>query len=143
MDKKKLITYATYIGIGIIVLVLVFVVGKYIKSKVSGAFSQAQQDYVNSLEITNSEVHLSDAQLQALVAKLKTAFGKWGWGTDEEMVYSVFETLSTRSDLLALVKKFGVVDGHTLNEWMNKELSTSELEHIQSLLTSKGIVYVF
>ncbi len=81
--------------------------------------------------------------MQSLISKLKAAFGRWGWGTDEEAIYEVFETVNSRSDILSLIKEFGVVDGHTLTEWLNNELNASERQHLQEIIAAKGINYQF
>ena len=141
--KQQLIKYAIYALIGILVIVLVVVILKKTSKTFANAMTQKQQDYINSLEIDEGQVGLPTTQINTLVAKLKTAFGMWGAATDEDAVYDVFETINTRSELLKIISVFGVHKDHTLNEWMTKELNQKELEHVQEILESKGIVYTF
>lgn len=141
--KQQLIKYAIYTLIGILVIVLVVVILKKTRKTFTNAMTQKQQEYINSLEIDEDQVGLPTTQINTLVAKLKTAFGMWGAATDEDAVYDVFETINTRSELLKIISVFGVHKDHTLNEWMTKELNQKELEHVQEILESKGIVYTF
>ena len=141
--KQQLIKYAIYTLIGILVIVLVVVILKKTSKTFANAMTQKQQEYINSLEIDEGQVGLPTTQINTLVAKLKTAFGMWGAATDEDAVYDVFETINTRSELLKIISVFGVHKDHTLNEWMIKELNQKELEHVQEILESKGIVYTF
>lgn len=140
---KPLVKYGSYALIALIVVIVIVAVIKIAKRFLSDELTEAQLQHINANEIVTSEVSLPRTELNALVAKLKTAFGAYGWGTDEDGVYEVFETLNTRSDVLSLINAFGVVDGHTLVEWINKELNASEIEHIQEILKTKGIVYQF
>lgn len=141
--KQQLIKYAIYTLIGILVIVLVVVILKKTSKTFANAMTQKQQEYINSLEIDENQVGLPTTQINTLVAKLKTAFGIWGAATDEDAVYDVFETINTRSELLKIISVFGVHKDHTLNEWMTKELNQKELQHVQEILESKGIVYTF
>lgn len=141
--KQQLIKYAVYAVLAILVIVIVIVILKKTSKTFVNAMTEKQQEYINSLEIDETEIQLPTAQINTLVSKLKQAFGKYGWGTDEEMVYEVFETINNRSELLKLISEFGVYEDHTLNEWMNKELNNEELAHVQEILEIKGIVYTF
>ena len=141
--KQQLIKYGIYTLIGIIVIVLVVVILKKTSKTFANAMTQKQQEYINSLEIDEGQVGLPTTQINTLVAKLKTAICMWGAATDEDAVYDVFETINTRSELLKIISVFGVHKDHTLNEWMTKELNQKELEHVQEILESKGIVYTF
>lgn len=141
--KQQLIKYGIYTLIGILVIVLVVVILKKTSKTFANAMTQKQQEYINSLEIDEGQIGLPTTQINTLVAKLKTAFGMWGAATDEDAVYDVFETINTRSELLKIISVFGVHKDHTLNEWMTKELNRKELEHVQEILESKGIVYTF
>lgn len=135
--------YGIYAVIAIIIVITLVFIYKITKKFLTNELNAAQQEHINSKEIDTKEITIPRSELNNLVAKLKTAFGSYGYATDEKMVYSVFETLNSRSDVLALANAFGIVDDHTLAEWMNKELTNSELEHVQEILSSKGIVYQF
>ena len=140
---KPLIKYGSWALIALIVVIVAAIIVKIAKRFLTDELTQAQMEHINANEINANEVTIPKTEMNSLVAKLKTAFGSYGWATDEDAVYDVFESLNSRSDVLSLINACGVVDGHTLVEWMNKELDSDELEHIQNILTSKGIVYQF
>lgn len=143
MDKKILIKYGSYALLALLIVVVIVAIIRISKKFLTSELTAAQQEHINSKEIIESEVTLPKTEMQSLVAKLKTAFGRWGLGTDEDAVYDVFEALNSRSDVLSLINAFGVYKDHTLSEWVTKELSSSELEHVQEILSSKGIVFTF
>lgn len=130
-------------GIAVVSIIVIVLLWNWLKAKLSDTMTEAQLNEVNKLEITPTDVTVTGSQMQSLISKLKAAFGRWGWGTDEDAIYEVFETVNSRSDILTLIKEFGVVDGHTLTEWLNKELNTSERDHLQQIIAAKGINYQF
>lgn len=141
--KKQLIKYAVIIIAVIAVIVTAIVLWKKFKSNIEDGITEKQLEHINSLEIDDTQISIPQTEMNNLVAKLKTAFGKYGWGTDEQIVYDVFECINNRDELLSLITAFGVHESHTLTEWMNKELNYKELAHVQEILSSKGIVYTF
>ena len=143
MNKQLLIKYGIWAAIALVAVVAVIIIYNKTKSKIQDKVTEKQLDKLTELEIDEEDVTIMPTTINNLVAKLKTAFGAWGYATDEDAIYEVFEEMDTRSDVLKLVNTFGVHKGHTLNEWMNKELSYSELEHVQEILQAKGIVYTF
>ncbi len=142
IDLNMLKKYGIYAGIAVLVVIAVIVIYKVSKKFLVNELTAAQQEHINSKEIDQSQVTLPQTEMGNLVAKLRIAFGKWGYATDEDMVYDVFESLSNRNDYLALVNAFGVYQDHTLSEWLNKELSSSELAHVQEILSAKGITMI-
>ena len=142
IDFNTLKKYGIYAGVAVIIIIAIIVIYKVSKKFLVNEITAAQQEHINSLEIDQSQVTLPQTEISNLVAKLRVAFGKWGYATDEDMVYDVFESLSNRNDYLALVNAFGVYQDHTLKEWLNKEMSSSEMAHIQEILSSKGITMI-
>lgn len=143
INKQTLIKYGIWAAIALIITIIAIVIINKTKTKIQDKLTQKQQEQINNLEIDETDLTVAPTIVQNLVAKLKAAFGKYGYATDEEAIYKVFEQLETRSDLLNLINEFGVYNGHTLSEWMNKELNTKELAHVQEILSAKGIVYTF
>ena len=142
-ETKDIVKYGSYVLLALLVVIVIIAIVRISKKFLSSELTEAQQQHINSKEINENEVSIPKTEMLNLVAKLKTAFGKYGWGTDEDAVYDVFEALNNRSEVLALVNAFGVYQEHTLGEWMNEELNSEELEHVQNILASKGIVYTF
>lgn len=130
-------------GIAVVSIIVIVLLWNWLKAKLGDTMTEAQLNEVNKLEITPTDVTVTGSQMQSLISKLKAAFGRWGWGTDEDAIYEVFETVNSRSDILTLIKEFGVVDGHTLTEWLNNELNSSERDHLQQIIAAKGINYQF
>ena len=143
INKQTLIKYGIWAAIALIITIIAIVIINKTKTKIQNKLTKKQQEQINNLEIDETDLTVAPTIVQNLIAKLKTAFGKYGYATDEEAIYQVFEQLETRSDLLNLINAFGVYNGHTLSEWMNKELNTKELAHVQEILSAKGIVYTF
>lgn len=143
IDKKLLIKYGAWALAGLLAVIIIVIIVTKSKKSIINKLTEKQQEHINSLEIVEKDLTVPNTELNNLVSKLKTAFGGYGWGTDEESVYEVFEALSSRSDVLALINTFGVYNDHTLPEWMNKELNNEELAHVQEILSAKGIVYTF
>ena len=92
-------------------------------------------------EVTVENVTRTEAQLNADAAKLYQAMK--GVGTDEEAIYAVFQTISTRSDVLRLISAFGLRDGMTLGEWISDDCSAGEIAKINQILADKDINYQF
>lgn len=143
IDTNKLIKYGSYALLALLVIIVIVAAIKIVKKFLGNELTEAQQKHINSLEIVENELTVPTSEVNSLVAKLKTAFGSYGWATDEDAVYDVFNALNSRSDLLNLINAFGVYEDHTLSEWMNEELNRKELAHVQEILASKGIVYTF
>lgn len=143
IDSNKLIKYGGYALLVLLVVIVIVAIYKIAKGFLSDELTAAQQEHINEKEIVTQEVSVPKTEMNNLVAKLKAAFGSFGWGTDEDAVYAVFEQMNSRSDVLSLVNAFSVYEGHTLGEWMNKELSLKELAHVQEILATKGITYTF
>ena len=51
--------------------------------------------------------------------------------------------MQSRSDVLQLIKVFGVKDGETLTEWINYDLSASEIDKNNTILATNDINYSF
>ncbi len=112
-----------------------------IKGKISDAVTNSKLiDEVNK-EIDTNKITLTQSQINTLASKIYTAMD--GAGTDEEAIYDAFSTLSSYSDLQQLNKTFGVKEHMTLREWLRDDLSTSDINHINEILASKNINYVF
>lgn len=112
-----------------------------IKGKIGDAVTNSKLiDEVNK-EIDTNKITLTQSQINTLASKIYTAVS--GAGTDEEAIYDAFSTLSSYSDLQQLNKTFSVKEHMTLREWLRDDLSTSEINHINEILASKNINYVF
>ena len=139
--KAKIIAISiiAFIIITIIVVVILKIkgVGQTIRDSETNAKLAKQLDE----EITEDKITITQQQLNSYASKLYAAMK--GWGTDEESIYDVFRVIQTRSDVLQLIKTFGVKDHMTLNEWLNDELSADEIYKINEILAGNNINYKF
>jgi hypothetical protein len=110
---------------------------------------------VNPTITKTQAINLSEKLVQAMN----------GCGTDEKMVNSVFNTLKNDADIYLLISSFGVryytpcgasqpvsyarwlfndkTFGGDLGTWLSYDLSTSEINNINNILSKKGIKYSF
>jgi hypothetical protein len=79
-----------------------------------------------------------------------------GMGTDEEEVFNVFRQMKNTLDVLLLTKAFDIRAYNddrvflfnsdipmNLNQWISRELSSSDKAELNKILSSKGIKYIF
>lgn len=138
-SKTNKILIGSVLGV-LALIVVVFLIVKF-KSKFKDMITNTK--LVNNLEteIKKDDITLTQAQFNSYASALYSAMK--GWGTDEEKIYNVFRQMNTRSDVLQLIKVFGVKDGDTLTEWLNDDLSASEIEKINTILATNDINYSF
>lgn len=123
-------------------LVVLFVyVGSKIKTKIEDTIVNNKLVDEANAEIDKNKLTLTNSQINTLSSKLYSAMK--GLGTNEEAVFNGFAELNTRSDLELLLKTYGVKESKTLKEWLYDELSEDDIVHINEILASKNINYVF
>jgi len=97
---------------------------------------------------------VSDSQLESFSQKLVEAFNDCG--TTEASVYTVFNGLKNKADLIALIKIYGtraysgcLIQGefgdmkYTLPRAIESELDSSETKKVNDILNKKGIDFSF
>lgn len=138
MDKKKIIRIAIYVVVAIVAIWILWRLGKKIYDKI-----QSNKN-ARGLEgsIVTSELTYDAPQYKSFAKTLYEAMK--GLGTDEDKVAEVFKQMNSRSDVLMLKKEYGVIDGQTLDEWIDDDFSASgKEEYINKILRTKSIQYVF
>ena len=141
MNKQKVITISVIAAI--VIAIAIFLIVKLkggVKSIVNDDKNNKLIDEINKEQNTD-DITLTQLQFNAYASSLKKALK--GIGTDEKKIYNVFQQMNTRSDVLQLIKTFGVVDGENLNEWLNDDLNAKEIDKINQILAEKGINYKF
>jgi len=141
MDKfKELIADSKtrlYVTIAVVVIVLVIVVvlicttGK-VADKITDKTAEQQLIAEANANIVASEITLTQSQFETYADKLYRAMK--GWGTNETAIFNTFEAMSTRSDIMQLIKTFGIKDSMNLKEWLYDDLSESDISRINSIL---------
>lgn len=131
---------ATVIGVLCVVVLLVWLVSK-VKDKIEDSITNNKLVDEANAEIDVNKTTLTQSQLNTLSTKIYSALK--GAGSDEDAVYAAIEEVQNRTDLLQLIKTFGVKDSLTMKEWLYDDLSVDEIAHINNILASKNINYVF
>ncbi|MCQ2605381.1 MAG: hypothetical protein MJ204_02670 [Bacteroidales bacterium] len=145
MNKKQIIKIAVYAIIAVVAIYVGYRI--YVKVKDRIASNKQAKELDNSIDVKNLSYDI--AQYQAFAKQLKSAmesswYNPFSWGTAEEEIAKVFSQMQTRSDVLMLIKTFGVQNGETLNQWIDGDLSSEEKEkYVNEILKSKSINYVF
>ena len=130
----------TIVVIGVAGWLLTFLLLKGISMVKNKILEGKLVDRANA-EIKDGDVTLTPSELSNMADRLHAAMA--GVGTDEEAVYAVFRQLRTRSDLMALVKAFGIRKGESLSQWLTSDLSRKEIEKVNAILINNRINYSF
>lgn len=146
-NPKRLITVAIII---VVVIVLLVIGGKYIKKlwqKVQQKID-ANKEFEDYVDSTGEQPTLSDDELKQLIKKLDNAFNyrtfEFLWGTDEDEIFAVFNQMRNGADVRRLVYLYGTnKDGNTLSEELHDELSSSDINQVNTILANRGINYTF
>jgi len=128
------------IVIGSIVLTIIVVVIFLIKRSVNkGKENQRNNQIIDQMEseIQSDKLTFSNSEYQAMANKIYKAVK--GAGTDEEAIFEVFQKIRTNSDLLKLQSVFGVKDDMSLFEWLQDDLSNSDIDKINGFLRQHNI----
>lgn len=125
----------------IIVIYLLFKGGKNF-FKVMGQNAQQAGEEAAYLAQGIKKTYL-DSQYKQFAQRLETAM--IGVGTDENSIFSVFKSMKNDLDVLALESAFGIrsgrwqITGYDLGTWLTDELSSSDIQKLNSILTNNGI----
>lgn len=137
-NQTKLVITISAIVISIIIIVWAAL---KIKNTLRDTIQNSKLVDEANKEIDANAVTLTQSQLLTLCDKLYRAMK--GIGTNEQAIFEVFQAINSRSDLLMLIKIFGVRDGETLKQWLYSDLNNSEIQKINYIIESKGINYKF
>ncbi len=139
-QSKTIKVVAISVLVLVIVAIIILIVVKY-KGKLTDTIKNRELAESLDEEINQDDITLTQTQLNTFASSLYAAMD--GLGTDEDKIYNVFRAMGTRSDVLQLIKTFGVKDGETLTEWLNGDLSSKEIDKINSILANNNINYQF
>jgi len=135
--------YAVQISIALAVIVLVWIIYRRFRK------TDERKDTLDADIKTDKLTHL-ESYYFVLADKIQTAAE--GFGTDEELIYSVMQQMKTDSDVLQLIKAFGkrsflngfgVAWKATLTEVLNYELSAKKLARVNEILAENGVSMKF
>ncbi len=127
-----------YFGIiaTIVVIVIFVVINKKKAAKLAAANKAKIIGY--ETEIVTDKISYSDSEFENMAATIDGAIGFWT--DDEPTIFNVFMKIKTNSDLLKLQATFGVrSNGHDLFTAIHRNLSSDEIQKINSLLNQRNI----
>ncbi len=141
LGKTKTVKVVTISAIVLMVVAIaILIVVKY-KDQLTDTIKNRELAESLDEEINQNDISLTQMQFNTYASSLYAAMD--GPGTDEDKIYNVFRAMGTRSDVLQLIKTFGVKDGETLTEWMYGDLSSKEIDKINTILANNNINYQF
>lgn len=132
------------IGIFLVVIIVLLVVfWTRIKSLFQSLVNKGgmNADLDDHITQTGETPTLSNVQFNLLANKLYNAMK--GVGTDEDTVFACFNQLRNTADMLKLIAVYGTKDGETLDQWVRGDLSSWEINRLNTNLANKGIAYAF
>ena len=139
MVKKELIKY----GIILLIIAVLTYCGFHYGKKIVGRIRERKQ--IKKLDGTIDKNNLSypESQYNVFAKSLFTAMN--GWGTDFEAIVAVFKKMRTIDDVLMLQFAFSESEdeNETLTEWLHGDLSSSDIETLNQILSERSIIYSF
>lgn len=98
---------------------------------------------IEEIQRTNLENQGLNANSPASFAKrLKMAFdndGPFGWGTDEEAIYTIFRQLPSRAFYAQVVSAYKTLYSNDLNAVLQDELRTTEFNKVVAIYQSRPL----
>jgi len=138
----KKLTPTMQIVVVLAVVLVVFLTIRAVKSYASriGQYSEQLGEQA-ALVAQGQQKSYSQSQYNTMANQLYYALK--GAGTDEETVYSVMGKMQNDLDIIALDNAFGMRDASSLQAWLRGDLSSSEMQQVNMILSNKGITKSF
>ncbi len=143
MNPDKYLPYLKLLGVVVIALVIAY----YIGSRTGKAKKENEAEDQLKKEIDRAALTYEQTQYSALADDLEAAM--YGFRDNENTVYAVMAKMRNRSDLLQLIKSFGMRriiwtwGNSNLNAWINNRLDTAEIAQVNDILARNSIDYQF
>lgn len=139
---QKLKPVEQVIAAAIILVILIWLwklIRAYVKNIVSGAETIGE---VAALQSAGMKKTYTDSQYNSFADQLY--FAMKGAGTDEDSVFSVMGKMKNDLDVIELERKYGLRpdmwgNQYNLQQWLRGDLGSSDIQRLNSLLSSKGI----
>jgi hypothetical protein len=131
--------------------------------KSANKISQEANQEIKVLQSYGIRPSYTSTQYESFALKLAESMN--GCGTNENSIYSVFEAMKNKADVLTLISTFGVkfyspcagsqpisyakylLDdksfGGNLSTWLQYDLTSGEIKQINNILSSKNIDFKF
>jgi preprotein translocase subunit SecG len=138
---KKLTVWLT------VLFILYLVWFFFIRKTEAEKAAEKAAETINGLPIDNSNLSLSQGDINLIAQQLYEAMD--GAGTDEDAIMSLLDRISTRDDLLAVMKRFGTPRAgvwpfdHLLDlpGWFKEELSGDDLLHVRNVFLNFNVPF--
>ncbi|MDR3134344.1 MAG: annexin [Prevotellaceae bacterium] len=120
----------------------------FLKKSEKEKAAEKAAEAINGLAIEETNLSLSQGDINLIAQELYSAMK--GVGTDEDAIISLFNRISTKDDLLAVMKRFGTPEygswwlGHKyldLTGWLKEELSGDTLNSVRNVFLNYGIPF--
>ena len=135
--------------VALVALLLLYFAWKwFFKKSAEEKAAEKAAETINGLVIEETNLSLSQSEINLIAQELYNAMK--GVGTDEDAIVSVFNRISTKDDLLAVMKRFGTPEygswwlGHKyldLTGWLKEELSDEPLNAVRNVFLNYGIPF--
>jgi len=144
LTPQRIITLVVILAI---LAVGIYFLVRYIKK---GLVKLKMEDQITDHILqTGEKASFNDAEYLEMAQELAAAFD--GPGTDEAKVFSVFQKLQNKTDVLKLINAYGYrIEGRklfgkelNLADSLKSELTAAELSKVNNILSSKNINYAF
>ena len=141
-------TLKKMLAVLVALIVLYFVWKFFFKKSADELAAEKAAETINGLPIEENNLSLSQSDINLIAQELYNAMK--GVGTDEDAIVSVFNRISTKDDLLAVMKRFGTPEygswwlGHKyldLTGWLKEELSGEPLRTVRNIFLNYGIPF--
>lgn len=139
---NKPLVWLTIIGLGGYAL---YKLGSALAKKLTLANADAD---IKAAQKTGETASYPSATYSQLADKIYTAV-MYTWGTDEQAIYDVFNLMKNNIDVAMLIKAFGKrrlefsTQDAEIGAHLSQDLDSSEINKINTILSSKGITYRF
>lgn len=145
-EYKKLSPTMKFIVV-LVVIIMAYYIFHNVKAKANAikniAESKAEIQQIKSdveaHEDKGEKPTMTFADYQAEANKLYNAMN--GFGTDDDAVEEVFNSIQNNVDFLKLKAAFGTREGSTWQQWLDGDLNQAEKDAINQSLDAKGIIY--
>ena len=143
MNPDKYLPWIKALGVIVIALVIAYYVG----SRTGKAKKEGAAEDLLKREIDKNSLTYEQTQYVSFADKLEQELNSTF--IDENSIYSVFSKMRNKSDLIQLIKSFGMRrmkwywGDSSLNMWINTKLETPEIATINDTLSRNSIDYQF
>jgi hypothetical protein len=126
------------IGLIIVIAIILFHIYRWLKNMVLFGNGNGDETTADAGQhINTNQLTFSNVEFAGKANTIERAAA--GWGTDEDAIFTVLNSLRTSSDFYKLVQVYGVRRELNLIETLIDEFDDSEMEKTRSILENIGV----